>query len=140
MQARAKIKKLEQKWDNADKWVKRIIGAITTLGVVIGMVTGMAGWVVCQLDAHFDDKFEAITAQIETLDVKSDAADRKLELSNTRTELMTLISHSPENVIQIEMVARYYFLDLGGDWYMSGIYSEWAKKYGGDLSFVTHIE
>lgn len=135
----SRIKQIEEKWDNADKWVKRILGAIATLGTIIGLVGGITGWVTAQLDAHLDAKIETIATQIQTLEEKSDEADRKLELSSTRNELTTLISHSPENVVQIEMVAKYYFLDLGGDWYMSGIYSDWAKQYGGDTSFVTHL-
>ncbi len=136
--AQNKLKQLEQKWDNVDKWVKRLLGAIATLGTIIGLVTGITSWVTNQLDSHLDGKIQSITTQIEALDAKSDEADRKLELSNTRLELTTLIAHNPTNVIEIEKVARYYFVDLGGDWYMSQIYSDWAKEYGGDITFVTH--
>lgn len=136
----ATIRKLEQKWDSADRWVKRVLGAIAAIGTIIGIVTGITSWVTAQLDYHLDAKISSISASIQELDAKSDAADRKLELSNTRLELTTLIAHNPENVLEIERVARYYFLDLGGDWYMSKIYSDWAKKFGGDLSFVVHKE
>lgn len=132
------IKRLETRWDNLDKWVKRILGAIATIGTIIGTVSGITGWVTTQLDNHLDSKVQTIIQQIETLDNKSDEADRKLELSNTRLELTTLIAHNPENVLEIEKVARYYFVDLGGDWYMSQIYSTWAREYGGDLTFVVH--
>lgn len=134
----SKIKHLEQKWDNADRWVKRILGAIATLGTIIGLVTGITGWVTNQLDSHLDNKIQTITTRIEELDAKSDEADKRLELSNTRLELNTLIAHNPTNIMEIERVARYYFLELDGDWYMSKIYSDWAVEYGGDLSFVTH--
>ncbi len=131
---------LAQKWDSADKWVKRVLGAIAAATTIAGVATGAAGFFSAQLDKHLDQKLEGLTSQISDLKSESDAADKKLELSNTRLELTTLIAHTPENVIEIERVARYYFLDLGGDWYMSKIYSDWAKVYGGDLSFVTHKE
>ena len=133
------VNNLAIRWDNADKWIKRILGAIAAIGTIIGIVTGITGWVTTQLDNHLDDKVETIITQIEALDAKSDEADKKLELSNTRLELTTLIAHNPDNIIEIEKVARYYFLDLGGDWYMSQIYSDWAREYNGDLTFVTHI-
>lgn len=133
------VNNLAIRWDKADKWIKRILGAIATMGTIIGIVTGITGWVTTQLDNHLDDKVETIITQIEALDAKSDEADKKLELSNTRLELTTLIAHNPDNIIEIEKVARYYFLDLGGDWYMSQIYSDWAREYNGDLTFVTHI-
>ena len=44
MSSKAKLKQLEQKWDNADKWVKRVIGAVTTLGVIAGMFCGLFSW------------------------------------------------------------------------------------------------
>lgn len=133
------ISQLGQKWDNLDKWVKRVLGVIATIGTIMGIVTGVTGWVSAQLDSHLDVKVQQITNRIEELNAKSDKADKKLELSNTRLELTTLIAHNPDNVIEIERVAKYYFLDLGGDWYMSQIYSEWAKAHGGDLTFVTHL-
>lgn len=137
---RQKINNLAEKWDNTDRWVKRILGAITTIGTIAGLATGVVTWTTGQIDRHLDSKIETLTAKIAELDAKSDTADSKLELSNTRLELTTLIAHNPENVIEIERVARYYFMDLGGDWYMSKIYSDWAREHGGDLSFVVHKE
>lgn len=134
------VSNLAQRWDNADKWVKRVLGAFATIGTVIAIVTGITSWVTAQLDNHLDGKIATIANQIDELSAQSDAADRKLELSSTRLELNTLIAHSPDNVLEIERVARYYFIDLGGDWYMSKIYSDWAHKYGGDVSFVAHRE
>lgn len=140
MRATNTIKRLGDKWDTTDKWVKRVLGAIATLGTIAGIVTGITSWVTAQLDAHLDGKIASISSQIDTLSAQSDAADKKLELSSTRLELNTLIAHTPTNIIEIEKVARYYFVELGGDWYMSQIYSDWAKEYGGDLSFVLHKE
>lgn len=134
----SKLNKLAQKWDNTDRWVKRILGVFTTTGVVIGLVMGVANWGISKFDAHFEANIQELTYQIEALKQKSDDADLRLQLSSTRLELTTLIAHNPYNTIEIERVARYYFIELGGDWYMSQIYSEWARVYGGDTSFVTH--
>lgn len=130
---------IAKKWDDMDRWVKRVLGVIATITTIASIVAGVTGWVTVQLDSHLDTKIEGITAQIEQLSTKSDTADKKLELSNTRLELTTLIAHNPDNVLEIEKVARYYFIDLGGDWYMSQIYSNWAREYDADLTFVTHI-
>lgn len=149
MSSKAKLKQLEQKWDNADKWVKRVIGAVTTLGVIAGMFCGLFSWGIGQLDGFVNAKLQDITAQVvevqaditrQVSTVKQELLDIENEsrLGRTRLELTTLIAHSPTNVLEIEKVARYYFVDLGGDWYMSQIYSDWAKQYGGDVTFVTH--
>lgn len=139
MKTSTKISKLATTWDNADKWAKRVLGAIATIGTIAGIITGITGWVTNQLDSHLDPKLENLASQIEELRAGSEKADKTLELSNTRLELTTLIAHNPDNVLEIEKVARYYFIELGGDWYMSQIYSTWAREYGGDLTFVTHI-
>lgn len=149
MSSKAKLKQLEQKWDNADKWVKRVIGAVTTLGVIAGMFCGLFSWGIGQLDGFVNAKLQDVTAQVvevqaditrQVSTVKQELLDIENEsrLGRTRLELTTLIAHSPTNVLEIEKVARYYFVDLGGDWYMSQIYSDWAKQYGGDMTFVTH--
>lgn len=139
MKTSTKISKIATTWDNADKWVKRVLGVIATIGTIAAIITGITGWVTNQLDSHLDPKLENLVSQIEELRAESEKADKTLELSNTRLELTTLIAHNPDNVLEIEKVARYYFIELFGDWYMSQIYSTWAREYGGDLTFVTHI-
>lgn len=128
------LKKLEQKWDNTDKWLKRIISIVASLGAIAGMFTGILNLGLGKLDEHIDARVAAVSEQISTIEKQLDANTR----ATTRLELSMLIAHSPTNVLEIEKVARYYFIDLGGDWYMSAIYSEWAREYGGDLTFVTH--
>lgn len=131
-------KKIAEKWDNTDRWFKRILGVFVTIGTIAGIVAGVTNWVTAQIDEHLDGKFEALTSEIAALRVESEQADKEQKLSITRLELTNLIAHNAENVVEIERVARYYFVDLGGDWYMSKIYSDWAREYGGDLSFVAH--
>lgn len=136
MTMRSKLKTLESRWDNADRWIKRIIGAVTTLGVIAGMFAGLFGWGLGKLDGFVDQKLESLTTQISALEEKLDSDSYISAQSRTRLELNMLITHSPTNIVEIEKVARYYFVELGGDWYMSQIYSTWAKEYGGDYTFV----
>lgn len=151
MTGKSKLTKLEQKWDDANAWLKRIVTFTSACGVIIGLFVGMFSWGVGQMNNLMDAKIQevtvqveelqnSITAQVDSLRTESQAADNESRLSRTRLELTTLISHNPTNIIEIEKVARYYFVDLGGDWYMSQIYSDWAREYGGDITFVTHIK
>lgn len=50
---------------------------------------------------------------------------------------MNLIQNQPTNKVEVEKVARHYFVDLGGDWYASSFYSKWAAEYEGDITFIT---
>ena len=52
----------------------------------------------------------------------------KLEKDGVRLQLMVLMSDFPEKKDEIMEVAKHYFYDLKGNWYMTSIYNEWLKK------------
>ena len=79
---------------------------------------------------HMDEQFEGLRQEMK-------AGQRKDEQAITRLELMMLMTHDPENVLEIEKLARKYFVDLEGNTYMSKMYSDYAKKYKADHTFVT---
>ena len=82
--------------------------------------------------AHMDERFNEV-------DKKIAEGQRKDELAITRVELMMLMAHNPENVVEIERLAKKYFTPpLNGNSYMGQLYSEYAKKYKADHTFVTH--
>ena len=81
---------------------------------------------------HMDEQFEGLRQEMKV-------EQKKDEQAITRLELMMLITHDPENVLEIEKLARKYFIDLEGDTYMSKMYSDYAKKYGADHAFVAHL-
>lgn len=135
-QKKKKSEIIAEKWDNTDRWIKRVMGLIGTFGAIAGIVAGVMGFFVGQLDSYLDQKLEGISTQIEDLRAESAEGDRVLTVSNTRVELMVLMNTDPTNVVAIERMARYYFVTLNGDQYMSGLYSDWARQYGGDTSFV----
>ena len=132
----SKIKQIEEKWDNTDRWVKRVLSAITTLGVIGGLFVGILGFFTNQLDSYLDDKLDGISVQIADLRSDSEQGDKALERSSIRVELMLLMQTDPTNTVAIEKMARYYFQSLNGDTYMSSLYSDWARYYGGDIALV----
>lgn len=138
----SKVKKIAQKWDKIDYFWQRILKLCAAIGIIIGGFSSILGWASNQLanaiDLQLSSHLDSSEVKLETITQRIESAESKNELSNTRLELLMLINHSPSNVIEIEKVARHYFIDLNGDWYMSQIYSDWAKTYGGDTSFITH--
>ena len=121
------IKKAKSFWDGLSQGTQKLASLITSLIVVSSACIGACHYVVNQFDLRIEEK--AVILRTELEDVK---------MSTTRNELMTLINATPDNVLEIEKVAKKYFMELHGDWYMSGFYSNWAKKHGGDTSFVFH--
>lgn len=107
--------------------VSQVIGATS---VILGALTGL----YTALDAHFVNK---VTEQITEMKDEVTKSNEKTELKITRLELMNLIQNQPTNKVEVEKVAKHYFCDLGGDWYATGFYSEWAEEYEGDITFIT---
>lgn len=142
MSLRKRIKSIESRWDSADKWLKRIISTIGSLVIIIGAVVGSFNWGLSQINSQIieivEQQFSPLSTEVREIKEQINESTNNTKLSTTRLELNTLITHSPTNVLEIEKVAKYYFVELGGDWYMSQIYSDWAREYGGNLTFVTH--
>lgn len=121
----AKSKNKEKTLDKISGNMSKIAGIISALLVIVSATTGAMSWVSEQLSADISSKFASLESEIKT-------ANAKTETQITRLELLNLIHNQPENTAEIEKIAKYYFQDLGGDWYMTGIYSKWCSQYGGD--------
>ena len=116
-------------FDSADKKLQRIAGTIGAIVAIIGTVAGVCSWINQQFT-------NAVSAQISGFQEEVRASDKADKQAATRIELMVLMNHDPTNIVAIERMAKYYFQDLDGDQYMTKMYSDWAKEYGGDTSIV----
>lgn len=125
MATKTATKKLEKLGTKITK-TSAILSAIVA---IIGVVSGICAWVSNQFQS-------VISTQLSSLQSDIESNDLKMEQQITRLELLNLIHNQPNNKVEIEKVARHYFVDLKGDWYMTGIYSEWATAHAGDVSFV----
>lgn len=121
--------KKESLYDKADKKLHKWAATIGAIVAIVGALTGALGWVQTQFT-------NAVSAQMDDLKAEMRASDKKTEIQITRLELMTLIDTQPENIAEIEKVARHYFIDLKADWYMTGMFSKWCREYGGDATII----
>lgn len=116
-------------YDKADKKIQRVSGTISAAIVIIGALTAVFGWISNQFT-------NAISSQISEFRQEVKDANEKQDQQITRLELMNLIQNDPTNIAGIEKLARYYFSDLQGNQYMTGVYSRWCQEYGGNPSIV----
>ena len=123
------VKKKENQFGKISENLKKISAVISAIGVIIGAFVGVGGWIVNQVNAESNE-------QIQALEARLDEAHKESQLRITRLELQGLINDTPENRTEIEKLARYYFLELDGDTYMTSMYSKWATEYGGNIEFV----
>ena len=116
-------------YDKADGRLQRWAGTIGAIVVILGALAGVCSWVNQQFA-------NAVSSQISGFQDEVRAADKADKQAATRIELMVLMNHDPTNIVAIERMAKYYFQELDGDQYMTKMYSDWAKEYGGDTSIV----
>lgn len=120
-------------YDKADKHIRKWAGTLGAIATILASVAGVCAWASSQFA-------RAVSDQISSFQQEVREADKKTEVQITRLELMTLIDTQPTNVAEIEKVAKHYFKDLEADWYMTSIYSDWAKEYGGDVNLIIGVD
>lgn len=116
-------------YDRADKKLQRYAGTVGAVVVLFGAITGVIGWLNAQIQ-------DAISSQVNDLKQTMQTSDAQQNQQITRLELMELMNNQPTNVAEIEKVAKHYFQELGGNWYMTNLYSKWCAEYGGDPSIA----
>lgn len=105
--------------------IKESAAVITAIAVIGGAAASCSVWIVAQANAATNTRLDSISEQLETL-----------EQDTVRSQLLTLMSNYPNNESEILKVARYYFKDLGGDWYMTQLFVQWASERGVDVDHI----
>jgi len=108
--------------------VKDIADIITAVGVIGAAAVGIGTWCVTRITAETNSKIDKVSDKIDSI-----------ELNSTRNQLLTLISDYPDNEDEILKVAKYYFRDLKGDWYMTTLFTKWAEGRGLDVDTIVNI-
>lgn len=117
------------KYNKADGRLQRISKTIGAFMAILAAGTGVCTWISSQFQ-------QSVSAQINDLTSEIKESDKQQNQAITRLELMNLIQNDPTNKAAIEKMARYYFITLDGDLYVTERYSEWAEQYGGDISII----
>lgn len=116
-------------YNKVDKRVRKISATVGAVAVIVSTLAGALAWVQGQFTS-------AISSQIDEFRQEVRLSDTSQDQAITRLELVSLINNDPTNVVAIEKMARHYFIDLDGDQYMTAMYSDWAREYGGDMTIV----
>ena len=110
---RSRLKKLGE-------WVQTTAGIITSVGIIAAAAVGAGTWCATKINAGTNAKIDTIAEQMQGL-----------KLDTTRNQLLVLMEHD-ENEEEILKVAKYYFNELKGDWYMTSVFERWAERHGVD--------
>lgn len=120
-------------YSNANKKLQDVSKTTGAIIAIVTAATGVCTWVSSQFQ-------NVVSAQILELTSDIKASDRQQNQAITRLELMNLIQNDPTNKAAIEKMARYYFIELDGDLYMTERYSKWCDEYDGDISIIIGVK
>ena len=108
--------------------VKGVSVFISSLIVIFGFVGSATLWVSNKITEDVSNEIQGLNSTVQ--DIRMDTV---------RLQLLELMNNDSDNVESILTVARKYFIDLKGDWYMTKRFKEWAKRYDIDLSDFTFV-
>lgn len=105
--------------------IKEFADILTAVGIIGAALVGVGTWCTHQINASTNEKLDSISDQMQGL-----------KLDTTRGQLLTLMKNYPDNKEEIMKVARYYFKELNGDWYMTGLFIKWGNENGIDVTDI----
>lgn len=141
---------MENIWTKAPEWAKRLTAVIAAITALSALLTTIFPWdpikttialtlggvAIMIFGSMCDHVTQRVDEKIDGMEKRMIARDKEQETSLKRLELMTLIAEHPENKVEIEKVAKYYFIDLKGDWYATELFSKWATEHGVDVGCI----
>ena len=124
------VKKPKEKMsEKIIKKTKSLADVITAVSIIGAAAVGVGTWCVTQMNAGTNQKLDTIIEKVD-----------KAELDATRSQLLALMSDYPDNESEILKVADYYFNGLGGDWYMTDLFTRWADSRGIDVTKIVTVK
>ena len=127
---RTTVKKPKEKMsEKIIKKTKSLADIITAVGIISAAAVGIGTWFITQINSGTNQKLDTIIEKVD-----------KAELDATRSQLLALMSDYPDNESEILKVADYYFNGLGGDWYMTDLFTRWADSRGIDVTKIVTIK
>ena len=106
--------------------VKKVSAFISALVVIITSIGSALTWFESKMTEHLDARLVTVEATVN--DIRQDTV--RLQLDN-------LINNDPDNIESVLTVARTYFIDMKGDWYMTEKFKKWGREHSVDLSDFT---
>lgn len=129
-------KKKEKLLDRFSDRAKKIAAIITSTVTICAAVAGFGNWLVNTITAHTTEQVQKIQDELEN--VKNEV--KSIKLDETRLQLLVAINTTPDDTKTILEIARVYFLELKGDWYMTPKFIAWARKHDIDITGFTFTD
>ena len=121
-----KTKNVRSRWKDLPESVKKISALISALVVICTTLGSVLSWFETKVTEHIDSRLDYVETTVK--DIREDTV--RLQLDN-------LINNDADNVESILTVARTYFIEMKGEWYMTEKFKRWGREHNVDLSDFT---
>lgn len=118
-----KSKNVRSRWKDLPESVKKISALISALVAICTTLGSVLSWFETKVTDYLDQRLSPVESTVK--DIREDTV--RLQLDN-------LINNDADNVESILTVARTYFIEMKGDWYMTEKFKRWGREHNVDLS------
>lgn len=100
-----------------------LLVAVLGSSVISALVTGVVSIIIKLIDRK--DKKDSEQNKIASLEEQI----KETQKDGTRMQMLMLIQYYPTAEMEILQLAEKYFIELDGNWYMSGIFNHWLNDH-----------
>ena len=117
-------------WESLPKRVQTASAVLASVIAICTTVGAILSWFETKMTEHLDTRIDTLESTVNDI-----------RLDTVRLQLDGLMAHDASNIESILSVARVYFIDMRGDWYMTEKFKAWGREHDVDLSdfnFTSH--
>lgn len=109
--------KLIKALKNVPERIKQVAAVVSAIIIIGGAIGTFTTYVSSLIVNKIDEKIQPLHETVKVI-----------QLDTTRLQLIQMMEHEPEDREGILKLAKYYFVDLGGDWYMTSVFNDWCME------------
>lgn len=111
------------RWKDLPEGVRKLSTFISAIVVIVTSCGSVVAWFEGKMTERLDSRLAGVENTVN-----------EIRQDTVRLQLDNLINNDSENIESILNVAKTYFIDMKGDWYMTEKFKKWGKAHGVDLS------
>lgn len=117
-------------WKSVPKRIQTASAVLASIIAICTTVGSVLAWFESKMTEHLDNRIDTLESTVNNI-----------RLDTVRLQLDGLMAHDSNNIESILSVARVYFIEMNGDWYMTEKFKKWGREHDVDLSdfnFTSH--
>lgn len=117
-------------WKSVPKRIQTASAVLASIIAICTTVGSVLAWFEGKMTEHLDNRIDTLESTVNNI-----------RLDTVRLQLDGLMAHDSNNIESILSVARVYFIEMNGDWYMTEKFKKWGREHDVDLSdfnFTSH--